>query len=299
MAVLGFALFCLARSAPAATLHVPADHATVQAGIVAAASGDTVLVGPGTYAEYILLKAGLVLKSSDGPESTTLVSAGLEADPLTERVLEIEPGAGRETVVEGFSFDPAGYAGTAIFCEKASPTIRGNVIDGGFGWGLSLREGDALVDGNMIANCNNFGISVFAGSPEIVRNTLKGCSPRAIDVVGVKSHPVIGGAPGKTNKFLGNDIDIVLSSMNDIDATYNDWGWAITSEMEMRPFPTDISSLQDGNDLEQSNRGRGQIDYRHWITADGGSEASGAPRWLLPALAAVGILLVVVVALRR
>ena len=39
--------------ANAAFLRVPEDQATIQAGIDAVASGDTVLVSPGTYAENL------------------------------------------------------------------------------------------------------------------------------------------------------------------------------------------------------------------------------------------------------
>ena len=87
--------------------------------------------------------------------------------------------------------------------------------------------------------------------------------------------------------------------MNDIDATFNDWGWATTSEMQRRPWPADISTLQDGNDLLQSNRGRGVVDYRNFLTADDGGGEAATPRWLLPVLAGVGLLLVLVVVLRR
>src|SRR5687768_16244262 len=46
-------VFALAYETNAATIHVPADQPTIQAAIDASASGDTVLVAPGTYYEDI------------------------------------------------------------------------------------------------------------------------------------------------------------------------------------------------------------------------------------------------------
>jgi hypothetical protein len=54
----------LVGPAAAATLRVPQDHATIQAAVDAAGSGDTVLVNPGTYRERIHLKEGLTLRSA-------------------------------------------------------------------------------------------------------------------------------------------------------------------------------------------------------------------------------------------
>ena len=46
-------LFFLPSILTAATIHVPGDSTTIQAGINGAADGDTVLVQPGTYVENI------------------------------------------------------------------------------------------------------------------------------------------------------------------------------------------------------------------------------------------------------
>jgi len=46
------------------TLHVPKDHATIQAAIDQATAGDTILVAAGTYRQRIRLKAGITLRSA-------------------------------------------------------------------------------------------------------------------------------------------------------------------------------------------------------------------------------------------
>ena len=69
----------------AATLRVPSEYPTVQAGIDASSPGDTVLVAPGTYSDYevrtigftqvasvAFLKGGIVLRSETGAPSTIL-----------------------------------------------------------------------------------------------------------------------------------------------------------------------------------------------------------------------------------
>ncbi len=71
-----------------ATLRVPSEYATIQAGLDAAASGDTVLVAPGTYtdvkirnfsfpvASAAFLKGGVTLASEAGAVTTTIDVSG-------------------------------------------------------------------------------------------------------------------------------------------------------------------------------------------------------------------------------
>lgn len=48
----------------AATIRVPEDHKTIQAGIDAANAGDVVLVAAGPYSERILLRPRITVKSA-------------------------------------------------------------------------------------------------------------------------------------------------------------------------------------------------------------------------------------------
>ena len=47
----------------AATINIPADYTTIQAGINASVNGDTVLVAQGTYSENLILANEIVLAS--------------------------------------------------------------------------------------------------------------------------------------------------------------------------------------------------------------------------------------------
>jgi predicted outer membrane repeat protein len=69
-------LFLTSVSLHAATIHVPADQPTIQAGIDAASAGDTVLVECETYYEHdIMLKDGIVLVSTTGFQDCVTIDA--------------------------------------------------------------------------------------------------------------------------------------------------------------------------------------------------------------------------------
>lgn len=89
-----------AATASAAELHVPAQYATIQAAVDAAANGDVVVVGPGTYRETLDLgEKELTLRGSAGAAETILDGSGGTTSILTAR--NVEP---RRVVVQGFSF---------------------------------------------------------------------------------------------------------------------------------------------------------------------------------------------------
>ena len=118
-----------------ATIHVPADEPTIQAGINAAVAGDTVLVADGTYTgdgnrDIDFGGKGVVLKSENGPEVTIIDCQGTEANP--HRGFYFHSGEDSTAVVDGFTIRN-GFGvddGGGISCLASSPTISANNISG-------------------------------------------------------------------------------------------------------------------------------------------------------------------------
>jgi hypothetical protein len=290
----------VAGRAGAGTVRVPADHPKIQAAVLAAAPGDTVLVSPGRYSELIQLRPGVSLRSAEGPDSTILVSPGLGEKLTEERVIEVPEGCERSTLIEGFTFDSAGLGGCAVYVDHARPTIRGNRIVG-FGWGIHMQYSDARIEDNVIDDCNGFGLLIRAASPEIFRNTIRSSGSVAISVSGKAARPLIGGSPENTNKIYDNTYSIVNTSRKDIVATYNDWGWETTLEMNRKGYPNDIATIQDGNDHAKPARGKGKVDYRNWIRPVGAAEErpTGKALPLVPLAGAAALVIVFVAVSRR
>ena len=173
------------RYASAADIHVPANHATIQSAIDAAADGDTVIVSPGRYVENIdFLGKAITVRS---------------IDPLDEQIVEstiIDGGASgpcvkfvnketSDSVISGFTITN-GYAsgvffgdnlGGGIFCSYSSPTISYNIIKLNFaevrGGGISCSDGAATIISNQIMGNTVGGYGYGGGlfvSPALMRD---------------------------------------------------------------------------------------------------------------------------------
>ena len=121
----------------AATIHVPSQEPTIQAGLNAAGAGDTVLVGCGTYYEHdIDMKSGVCVAGETGDPGCVVIDA-----QYLGRVFSCI-GVGETTAIEGltnssgsiadvtFSGNTAGSEGGGLYCYRCSPDATDVVFEG-------------------------------------------------------------------------------------------------------------------------------------------------------------------------
>ncbi len=161
------------------TIHVPTDQPTIQAGINAAASGDSVLVAPGTYIgdgnrDIDFGGRNIVLMSETGPTETIL---DCQADTTNRhRAFIFQHGESQAAEIMGFTikngFSPPIYydqygtlfMGGAILCDHASSPIIVNCVfmnNGASGGGAlsCIRQASPILQ-----NCNflgNYAVPTF------------------------------------------------------------------------------------------------------------------------------------------
>ena len=153
------ALSAFCASAEARVIPVPDSASTIQAGINAAASGDTVLVAPGTYLEnptwagksltlashYLIGGDTAYIDSTviDGNHAGTVVSCGVDVDTTA--------------LICGFTIRNGNDDnGGGILCSGGSPTITHNIIE----------DNSTSSDGAGV-------MLMYRAAPVIERNTIR------------------------------------------------------------------------------------------------------------------------------
>ncbi len=194
---LPLAIFFLTLSTSALqanTIHVPADSATIQAGINGAVDGDTVLVAYGVYTgdgnrDIDFGGKSIVVMSALGPEVTIIDCEGSPLEP--HRGFWFHSGEDSNSVLQGFMIingQSWTNSGGGIRCEGSSPTIAGNIItendagpsgSNGSGGGIScLYSSSPIIKDNVISNNNseNYGGGIscsYSSSPIIMDNVIQ------------------------------------------------------------------------------------------------------------------------------
>jgi len=253
--LMGFAALALLMqvSAEAKTYFVPRDIDDVRMALREASYGDTVLVSPGRYKVQAKIRSGVVLTSTDGPDSTVLWNKRWHILNLND--------CDMETKISGLTFEGKG-CNVCFACTTGAPVIEGNVIKQSWD-GISLYRCNALIKDNVIAGCNR-GVYMDYSDPEIVGNVLRNngdgismvssapviarCvlehNGRALLIHG-HSYPTIGGSLSAANSFISNGYSVYNMGLR-IEGTqytdqrevavaaYNYWGSLCPEEAKMR-----------------------------------------------------------------
>jgi len=167
-------VLAIAGALPATVINVPGDYPTIQAGINAASSGDTVLVAPGTYYENIQMAEGITLLGS-GWQNTTIDGGGL-ANVITAYQVS-------NVTIEGFTVQNAEQSGSAPGCigihlnpQSSSGTkIVRNCRVRNNGHGIEIWNdfgGVAYIENNIIYDNIYDGFSPYLGTVYLTNNTI-------------------------------------------------------------------------------------------------------------------------------
>lgn len=169
------AFLALAPQAFAATINVPADQPTIQAGINAASNGDTVLVAPGAYLENINFKGKNITVTSSGGAAATTIDGHLGSGAPTVTVAMGESSA----TLSGFTITGGEY-GVYISIPSLTETyalntvsILNNVITANTCYGIYDASVSALIQGNIITGTlggTATACSVYAGAGVLILN---------------------------------------------------------------------------------------------------------------------------------
>ncbi len=147
-------------------IHVPADSATIQAGINGAIDGDTVLVAPNTYYENLIISEKTICLASNfifTDNSADIMSTIIDGS-LGERAITII-NCGNSTSVAGFIIQKASFRG--IECNSSDAYIFNNIIAGNGHSGLYIEDCNPVIVNNSIVYNMAYGVDCKNASPII------------------------------------------------------------------------------------------------------------------------------------
>jgi hypothetical protein len=149
-------ILLLATPGLAATLYVgPSDtYTTINSAVSASASGDTIVVRQGTYAEDLDLRGrNLTIRSEDGPRYTILSPT---------QSIKLDAGT-----LEGFTIDPA--PGTGVYVSSGSPTLSELLIMDPATYGVEVAGGSPTIVEVYVYSAGTHGFIIRSGTPTVRR----------------------------------------------------------------------------------------------------------------------------------
>jgi hypothetical protein len=244
-----------AVSVRAATIDVPADHATIQAAIDNASVGDTINVAAGDYSEPVTIDKGLTLKSSvlHAAKIIGTVTIGGAHDDASN------------TVLDGFEIE-----GGVHIWDYDDVTVRYNKITASSSNGICYTHGSSsggTVTHNVVSAPGEMGICLDhdGGTFIVTHNTVEA---RKAIMFGTLSGGVI---ECNTISSLSSDCDIEVWDASIVTAHYNNLlGEVWNSDSSSKPW-TQGDTLDAKNnwwgDLDPSDQVSGDVDFCPWLDA--------------------------------
>ncbi len=197
--------------ASGATLKVPGDHPTIQDAIAAAAPGDEIRVGRGSWCGALVTKP-VSLKGEGEPRIVGCATSPLPVGGALRAGFWLGPandGAASGTTIQGFVFDGAGVSDTntaplsfAVFARETDDvvvehnrtlgTVQAITNTNGSGW--TIRH-------NHIEDLTSFVCDVFCGGGDaIVLQRRSVAGPGAADST-VSFNTIAGSVPDGLDEF--------------------------------------------------------------------------------------------------
>jgi hypothetical protein len=150
-------LGAIATTASADIIHVPGDHPTIQAAIIASSHGDEIIIAPGEYIEAINFLGRAITVRSQDPSDPAVVAATIINGNGADRVVQCVNGEGSGSVLAGLTitggrgdFNEPARDGAGMYNFAASPTVRDCVFTGNYayisGGGMYNEGGSPLIE---------------------------------------------------------------------------------------------------------------------------------------------------------
>jgi parallel beta-helix repeat protein len=254
-------------------------YRTIQAAIDAAGRGDVIVLQPGRYSgagnQGIAMNGKRVTLTSIDPNDSRIVAATVISGTGAGPALSLTSGEDAHCVLAGLTISGAQ---SAIYCNRASPTIRNCRLVGNITAGIELYSNTRPT----IRNC------VIAGNrgPGIMMDSQQGRTgmyynyPQIINCTIVENlgYAIKGGSPTVINSVLyfnGADADGKQINSRSSAVTYSDvqGGWPGDGNLDVDPCfvrsgswgGPDGTVWVTGDYHLQSQAGRWDVDAHQWV----------------------------------
>ena len=276
-AVIIILCLCLSvRLGYGATIRVPFDQPTIQAGIDAAVNGDIVVVSDGTYTgvgnvNLDFLGKAITVKSENGAVATIIDCQ----NTANTRGFIFQTGETTASILDGFTIQNGSTQGTsesdgggAIHCSLSSPTILNcilthNTVEG-LGGGLYCKGSPAPVITNCLITNNtaNTGGGILANNsaPTITNCTITGNTAAAGGGIFLLANSPVTIVNtilwGDTATFAGNEIFFLVifeTKTTPITITFSDVQGG-QQAFDLGPNPDKVGDPIYENNIESDPR---------------------------------------------